>query len=152
LFDEFVEADTVQSELQDRLAQVVAKIKPDLILSPVGIGNHVDHRQVMRAVIRLQEQSLNTHFLRWYDEPYLSRHPEQYPKHATDVGNPGWEMLYQQATQPKAAVMQTDVEPFADRKLAACAAYATQVGFQFGGAAAIRAGLSHRGRLIELLI
>ncbi|MGB3777252.1 MAG: PIG-L family deacetylase [Tunicatimonas sp.] len=151
LFGNFAEGDMVQSELQEQLENVVAMIEPDLILSPQGIGSHVDHRQVRRAVVRLQEQSSNTLFLRWYDEPYLARHPEQYPKQVIDAGGTGWAVLHELATHPGSAVVKIDVEAFADRKIAACAAYATQVGFQFGGAAAIRAGLAKRGRLEELV-
>ncbi len=151
LFGDFAEADTVQPELQEQLESAVAKIKPDLILSPEGIGSHVDHRQVRRTVVRLQERFPAALFLRWYDEPYLSRHPEQYPKQVIDAGGPGWDMLHQLATYPKAEVMSIDVEAFADQKTAACAAYATQVGFQFGGTAAIRAGLERRGQLEELV-
>ena len=151
LFGDLVEEDTVQSELQECLERAVANIEPDLILSPQGIGHHVDHRQVVQTVVRLQEQFQNPFFLRWYDEPYLSHHPEQYPARTTEADDPGWDVLHQLATHPGSAIVQIDVEPVAERKIAACAAYATQVGFQFGGAAAIRAGLAKQGRLTELL-
>lgn len=151
LFGDLVAADTVLLELQKQLGDAVAQLKPDLILSPEGIGNHVDHRQVRQAVAQLQERFPATLFLRWYDEPYLSRHPEQYPEGVTDKRKPGWAALHQQATQSEDAVVGMNVAPFADRKIAACAAYATQVGFQFGGAGQIRAGLERQGRLMELV-
>ena len=151
LFGDLAKEDDIQLELQERVSDAVKAINPDLILSPEGIGNHVDHRQVRQAVDSLKERIPTMLFLRWYDEPYLSRHPEQYPEHVSGARKPGWEMLHQRATNPGAAVVQLDVEPFADRKIAACAAYATQVGFQFGGAEAIRAGLTKQGRLTELV-
>ena len=152
LFGDFVEADTVQSELYKQLENALAKIKPDLILSPEGIGNHVDHRRVRRVVARLQKCFPTALFLRWYDEPYLSRHPEQYPERVTANQKPGWEVLWQRAASADDTAVCVDVGGCADRKIAACAAYATQVGFQFGGAELIRKGLERRGRLTELLV
>ncbi len=152
LFGDFVEQDTVQSELQEQLEGAVVKIKPDLILSPVGVGRHVDHRRVVQAVEKLRAELSNRLFLRWYDEPYLSRHPEQYPRQVATERRPGWEALHQQATDSKRLPVPLDVDAYADRKLVACAAYATQVGFQFGGADLIYEGLTRRGRLIELLV
>ncbi len=152
LFGDFVEADTVQSELYKQLENALAKIKPDLVLSPEGIGNHVDHRRVRRAVDRLQERFSGSRFLRWYDEPYLSRHPEHYPERVTANQKPGWEVLRQRAASADDTAVCVDVGGWADRKIAACAAYATQVGFQFGGAELIRKGLERRGRLTELLV
>ena len=151
LFGDFVEQDAVQSELQEQLEGAVAKIKPDLILSPVGVGRHVDHRRVVQAVEKLREELSDWLFLRWYDEPYLSRNPEQYPRQVATERRPGWEALHQQATDPGGLPVPLDVDGYADRKLAACVAYATQVGFQFGGIAAIRAVLAKRGRFTELV-
>jgi LmbE family N-acetylglucosaminyl deacetylase len=152
LFGDFAKEDTVQAELQERLAQAVAKIKPDLILSPEGIGDHVDHRQVRQAVAYVQERSSDPLFLRWYDEPYLSRHPAAYPGSVQTEQRPCGEVLHRQATRLERLPVPLDIEAYANRKLAACAAYATQVGFQFGETAAIRGVLSHRGRLTELLV
>ncbi|MGB3848500.1 MAG: PIG-L family deacetylase [Tunicatimonas sp.] len=152
LFGNLAAEDTVQPELQEQLAQVVAKIKPDLILSPVGIGSHVDHRQVVRAVASLQESFVNLFFQRWYDEPYLSRHPEQYPERVTAEQELGWEVLQQRATRADDTAVCLNVGGYADRKIAACVAYVTQVGFQFGGAERIRGGLERQERLTELLI
>ncbi len=150
LFGDLVAADTVQPALKERLGDTVAEIKPDLILSPEGIGHHVDHRQVRRAVTQLPERFPATLFLRWYDEPYLSRHPEQYPERVTD-DRPAWSALHEQAERPEGEVVCLDVTPFADRKITACAAYVTQVSFQFGGQEQIRAGLERQGRLTELV-
>ena len=152
LFGELVEEDTVQPELAERVRTTVAHLQPDLILSPVGIGRHVDHRQVTRAVEKLKGEHSDKLFVRWYDEPYLARNPAEYPASVRTGQHPGWEALRAQATRPGTIPLRMDGESYADRKLAACAAYTTQVGFQFGGAAAIRAVLLHQGQLAELLI
>lgn len=150
LFGNLSEGDDVQPALHERLSAALAKIKPDLILSPEGIGHHVDHRQVRRAVSQWQEHFSATLSLRWYDEPYLSRHPEQYPERVIDE-RPAWSALHRQSERSEGEVVCLDVMPFADRKIAACAAYVTQVGFQFGGMGRIRAELERRGQLTELV-
>ena len=133
LFDGIVEEDTVQPELLARLHQAMEEVVPDLILSPIGIGNHVDHQQVKRAVDVLKKRFVGVPFLYWYDEPYLSRNPALYPAWATTELLPGWEMLKVQATQPGLDGLSITIEPYLEKKMAACAAYTTQLGFQFGG-------------------
>lgn len=152
LFGDFVTEDVIQPELTEQVRAMVARLQPDLILSPVGIGHHVDHRQVVQTVEKLREEISDGLFLRWYDEPYLARNPAACPVSIQTEQRPRWEVLYQQATDPKGLPVPLDADAHADQKLEACSAYATQVGFQFGGAAAIREVLSPRGRLIELLV
>lgn len=84
----------------------------ELVLAPLGLGNHVDHLQVLAA--------LGTRpVVRWHDAPYALRIPV--PDGAV--------------TWPPAAAVHA-------RKLEACAAYTTQLGFQFGGEAAMRSALA----------
>ena len=145
LFEDIHEADQVQSALVRRLQEVVDPLTPDLILSPVGIGNHVDHQQVKRAVDTLRERSIDTSFLRWYDEPYLSRHPASYPPKVAVATAPGWEVLARKINSSSSDVVSINAEPYWDRKMAACAAYTTQLGFQFGGTEAMKAVLAKGG-------
>lgn len=84
----------------------------DLVLAPLGLGGHADHLQVLAA---LGDRPL----VRWHDLPYALREP----------------------VPPGAHPGPADAEDTA-RKLDACAAYATQLGFQFGDEATMRARLA----------
>lgn len=83
----------------------------DVVLAPVGLGGHVDHLVVIAA---LGDRPV----VRWDDLPYALRAgPHERSRPA--------------ATAPVAIA----------RKLDACAAYASQLGFQFGGEDAMRRAL-----------
>ena len=104
--------DVVLGPLAEALAGVVRDLAPDLVLRPLAIGNHVDH-----WIVRDAAACLGTLTWSWEDWPYLRR-----------------------ADRPSQAVpalrhMLTD----ADRRmrLRMCAAYASQLGYQFGGLAAL---------------
>ena len=156
LFADVLAEDTIQVVLLEQLQQTIEFISPDLILSPIGIGNHVDHQQVKLAVQALEERFLDTPFLYWYDEPYLSRHPDAYPERVENKNVIGWEMLESYIAGANATAISIDIEPYWDRKIVACAAYASQVGFQFGGSEGIGAVLAKeelgQGRFTELLV
>jgi hypothetical protein len=108
-------ADDVWQELSGQLAGLDA----DLWLAPQALGAHVDHVQVLRAVAALGRPTLW-----WRDSPYVLRRPDAVPGAAL----PG---------------RSTPVElpQLADRRADACACYTTQLGFQFGGEAGMRAAL-----------
>ncbi|WP_432509493.1 PIG-L family deacetylase [Kineococcus auxinigenes] len=90
----------------------------DLLLGPQALGDHVDHRHVRDAVGGLtRERRLNASL--WADTPYVLR--------------PG-------AAAP-AGVPRRPWEGELEAKVAACAAYATQLGFQFDGEAAMARAL-----------
>lgn len=84
----------------------------DLVLAPLGLGAHVDHLLILAA---LGSRAL----VRWHDLPYALREP----------ASP------QASSFPPATA-------FLQRKLDACAAYATQLDFQFGGETAMRSALA----------
>lgn len=94
--------DAVATPLADALAPHLEDA--DLVLAPLGLGNHVDHVQV-RAALGVRP------FVGWHDLPYALREP--------------------------GPAAPTEITP-SPAKLAACAAYATQLGFQFGGEEAMR--------------
>lgn len=89
----------------------------DLVLSCEGIGGHVDH-----LVVRAALDALDVPFVAWRDQPYGLRHD------APPVGSD--------------AVRLPVAGEALERKLDACAAYATQLGFQFGGEDAMRKRLT----------
>jgi LmbE family N-acetylglucosaminyl deacetylase len=123
LFGPLSPEDDVQPELEAALAPLLAS--HDIVLAPQGIGGHVDHRLVRDAVLRLAPAARTA----WYrDAPYAVRHPEARP--APEVAEAGRE-----AAVPLG-------EGALEAKLGACAAYASQLGFQFGGVGPMRAALA----------
>ncbi|MBB3676669.1 PIG-L deacetylase family protein [Modestobacter versicolor] len=108
--------DDVWREVADRLAGLTA----DLWLAPQALGGHVDHVQVLRAVAALDRPTLW-----WRDSPYVLREPDAAP--GADL--PG-------------GLSPVELPQDAGRRAAACACYATQLGFQFGGEAGMRAALA----------
>ena len=42
--------DAVVPELGDAIGKLFNELRPDLVLAPQGLGGHVDHRQLIRAV------------------------------------------------------------------------------------------------------
>jgi LmbE family N-acetylglucosaminyl deacetylase len=101
----------------------------DLVLAPLGLGDHVDHRQLLRALglpARHDDPEPVARFSRgpvalWRDTPHVL--------HGDDPPTPG----------DDAVVVSGDA---LHRKLDACACYSTTLGSQFGGVARMRELLS----------
>jgi LmbE family N-acetylglucosaminyl deacetylase len=106
--------DRADEALRPLLLELLAELQPDLLLAPQAIGAHVDHVLAVRAIRSL---SPAVPVLWWRDFPYVAR--DARPK------APFGDLM---AELPDAAVA-VGPEP----KETACAAYATQLGFQFGG-------------------
>ncbi|GJD33242.1 PIG-L deacetylase family protein [Methylobacterium aerolatum] len=121
LFAEVRDDDTIDRDLAPALADLIAAETPDLILAPQAVGGHVDHVQVVRA---LRAVTPATPILWWRDFPYTVREasPKE-PLAPLHAASPARAFAFDGAAQAK--------------KLAACAAYASQIGFQFGGAAGL---------------
>ena len=99
----------------DDVAALVRPLAVDAerVYLPLGHGNHVDHLHVIRAA----ESTCDPASLwRWHDTPYVLR----------------------MDPAARTAGEAVDVSATLGRKLDACAAYATQLGFQFGGEAEMR--------------
>ena len=107
--------DAVVEPLAACLSQLHATLTPDLVLAPQGLGGHVDHRQVIAAVLRTLPLA-RVAFYR--DTPYAIRQPDAQPDGAV----------------PRATHATVPIERALARKVAAAQAYTTQIGFQFGGA------------------
>ena len=108
----------------DALERVLATIAPlvskaSSVYAPLGLGDHVDHHLVRDAVETLRPDRL----MLWEDMPYALRLTERPPL----------------TTWPDASREADDAadEAFA-RKLDACAAYRSQLTFQFGGEGPMR--------------
>jgi LmbE family N-acetylglucosaminyl deacetylase len=108
--------DDVWTDVADRLAGYDA----DLWLAPQALGGHVDHLQVLRAVAALDRP-----VLWWRDSPYVLRQPDALP-----------------GDELPADVSPVEPAQHAGRRADACACYPTQLGFQFGGEAPMRAALA----------
>ena len=123
LFTGIAPGDDVRVKLADRLQEESLRLNPDAVFAPQGLGNHVDHLQLIRAVRAAALGPVPC----WYrDTPYAIRDPQARP--VDPLG-----------AEPPFAV---DIGGYLSFKLDACAAYRTQVGFQFGGAAAMRTKLA----------
>ncbi len=108
----------------DRVWQDVADaLRPydaDLWLAPQGLGSHVDHLQVVRAVASLRRPTAW-----WRDAPYVLRQPGAAPSPDLPAG-----------------LVPLRLAADRSRRADACARYATQLGFQFGGEQPMREALA----------
>ena len=105
--------DRMADDLAVRLESLVAAERPDLILGPLCLGNHVDHHVVLEAIRR---SCADERVLLWEDWPYADREERV-------------------AAVPAAIEQLTPATR--TRRIAACAAYGSQLGFQFGGVEAM---------------
>ncbi|WP_187273026.1 PIG-L family deacetylase [Methylobacterium sp. WL69] len=129
LFAEVRSDDGIVPDLTRALADLIAETAPDLILAPQAVGGHVDHIQAVRA---LRDLAPDTPVLWWRDFPYTVR--DVTPREPLRDGF---------SALPTLAVV-FDAEAQAAKR-AACAAYASQIGFQFGGADNLAAQLAREG-------
>lgn len=124
LFSGTLVDDEIWREAAGRLAVLLETLAPDLVFAPQALGNHADHLQVVRAVRELDTLSP----VAWYrDAPYAAREPGARPSPLLPDG---------------LAETAVDVAATLEIKLNACAAYTTQLGFQFGGEEGMRQTLA----------
>ncbi len=101
--------DRIVDDVAAALAELFAAERPDLVLGPLCLGNHVDHHVVLEAIRR---SCAHHTVLLWEDWPYADR-------------------------EERVAAAPTVIEHLTSetraQRVTACAAYASQLGFQFGG-------------------
>jgi LmbE family N-acetylglucosaminyl deacetylase len=114
LFGPLRDDDAVWRDLAPMIAALVAELRPELVLGPQGLGNHADHRQMIRAMAAAAPDA-PVAFYR--DTPYALRNHAAVP--AIDL----------QQLEP----VTVNVARVLERKVEAACAYVSQVGFQFGG-------------------
>ena len=113
--------DPVREALAHTVAGLIDAHAPDEVWAPRALGGHVDHVLVHRAARAAAPAAR----LRWWtDWPYADR-PAPGDPQARTVTALAW------AHEPLSPAART-------RKADACAAYASQLGFQFGGEASMR--------------
>ncbi len=118
LFGNMRVEDAVSAGLTATLMHVVAQTRPDLVLIPQALGNHVDHQVVVGAARHVVGPERTAYYR---DTPYAIRQPDATP--SREVPN-----------------LPATIVPIATamaRKVAAAQAYTSQIGFQFQDAAAL---------------
>ena len=109
--------DVMLAPLTAQLAETIAALRPGLLLGPLAVGDHVDHWLVRDALVAIGEP-----MLLWEDWPYLTR----------------------ASHTPMEEVRERHVLSAPDRadRTAMCAAYASQLGFQFGSLGQMEAAIA----------
>jgi LmbE family N-acetylglucosaminyl deacetylase len=132
LFQDIKKQDKIAEKLTKILENWIEKIQPQLIISPKGIGNHVDHQQVCNAVNIMKQQFPEIKYLKWYDQPYLMRNPDCLIEKTHKKNEISIDILNRlsQENVPKLTIF--DLKSVNMLKFQACAAYESQVNFQFG--------------------
>ena len=72
LFQDVLPGDDVWVPLAATFRDLVRELQPALVLAPQGLGDHVDHRQVIRAVL---DTPLAMPLAFYRDSPYAIRNP-----------------------------------------------------------------------------
>ena len=101
--------------LAERIEASVGTHRPSEVWYPAGAGDHVDHLVLIRAVDRMRASWPEVAWGQWYDQPYVARNPGVFAFAKTNIKS--------EASDASLA-----------RKWRACAAYASQVEYQFYGA------------------
>lgn len=127
LFAGIHDDDALWQTLAADLTALDDELRPDLVFAPQGLGNHVDHLQTIRAAL----SAWPVERLVWYrDTPYAIREPAALPAGLLRLE----EDLFPCPVSLPGAVLE--------RKIVGCSLYASQIGFQFGGAVALREKLT----------
>ena len=129
LFAGVRDEDGIAGDLRPILAALLQAFAPDLVLAPQAIGNHADHVALVRALHALGPAAP---VLWWRDFPYVAR-----------TKTPAEPFGAAMAPLPEYEV-RLGPEAVKAKRLA-CQAYASQIGFQFGGAAGLDARLAEAG-------
>lgn len=118
LFAGVHDGDAVVEPVAADLADLADELNPDVVLAPQGRGGHVDHLQVIAAVLAADLVVP----VAWYpDTPYVLRAPQA----------PMSRALPERLRELVVTLGPADL----DARCTAACAYASQLGFQFGGPA-----------------
>ncbi|WP_027172234.1 PIG-L family deacetylase [Methylobacterium sp. 10] len=122
--------DDIVNALGNAVWRLAADISPDLVLAPQAVGGHVDHVQLVRGINRAR---WSVPILWWRDFPYTVRNPAPKEPFKGD-----FDALPERFCRYSATAEA--------QKGASCSAYATQLGFQFGGVEGLMGRLSSEAR------
>lgn len=121
LFAGIHDDDEIWREIAEKLREIET---PAAVFAPQGLGNHVDHLQVIRAV---RARGWDAQAFWYRDAPCAIRQPDAQPS----------ELLPQSLSGGFVAFDEAELEI----KVAGCCAYRSQIGFQFGDPGGVAAGL-----------
>lgn len=110
------------------VAALLEPLQADVLLAPQGVGGHVDHLHVVRAVAALARPTAW-----WRDTPYVLREPCAPP-----------------APELPGGLREFRLPQCSDRRADACACYGSQLGYQFGRDSALPAEQAMRAALAGL--
>lgn len=119
LFGPFNPVDFVSQDLESWLRNFSDEINPDIILLPLGVGRHVDHRRVRDAAEKAIGGSRHLEYFQ--DQPYTVK------TGSIESGRAPFEAVGLHAHRVLVS------EDAIMRALSACESYRTQIPFQFGG-------------------
>ena len=122
LFGGVKPGDEIWRDIAARLGEIET---PDTVFAPQGLGNHVDHLQTIRAV---RARGWDAQAFWYRDTPYAIRQPDAQSS----------ELLPEKLSGGFVAFGADELQI----KIDGCCAYASQIGFQFGGAAGVAAQLT----------
>ncbi len=126
LFGDVRSDDAIERDVANAIRDLIDEVKPDLIFAPQAVGGHADHVQTMRA---LRRAAPAVPVLYWRDYPYTVREADPPEPFGPDMA--------------RLRSFAADLTPEQrERKRMACRAYASQLGFQFGGAERLDAMLA----------
>lgn len=125
-------------ELARATQQLIEQYQPTAVFLPKCVGNHVDHWQLRRAVESIRARYPELPFYLWYDQPYLMKHPAERPTGELPSLDVSTLSRPNRQTHSNSTTYAYDASRYHERKMAGCAAYGSQLGFQFGGAPAMR--------------
>ncbi len=129
LFAGLLPGDGIVAQLAPALRDLVDAVAPDAVLAPQAIGAHVDHVAVVAALDGCPRP------IRWWtDYPYAAR-PAPRPSPFTQ--------RFGSFDDERIGLSEAEL----DAKRDAVAAYASQLGFQFGGVTAAREQIAATGRI-----
>ena len=118
--------DRLEIELAGQLAPILAASPRALVLAPLAVGGHVDHRIVHRVAIDLARRGRDVGF--YEDLPYAMK--------------PSAVELRRAAIGRDLAPETFDITATLDRKIAAILAYTSQIASLFGGSEQARSAIT----------
>lgn len=123
--------DDAAERIAPAFRQLLEELRPDLLLAPQAVGAHVDHAAVVEAMTALAPAAP---VLWWRDHPYALRpgRPAE-PYGARFAAGSQREVRLDEAARA--------------RRTEAALAYASQLGFQFGGPEGARAAFAAAGEV-----
>ncbi|MEP7119735.1 MAG: PIG-L family deacetylase [Byssovorax sp.] len=126
LFGEPAADDRLQIELSAALAPILAASPRALVLAPLAVGGHVDHRIVHRAAVEIAAQGREVAF--YEDLPYATM-PDAVAQRRAALGFDTGPVTF-------------DITGALDRKIAAILAYSSQIGSLFGDGEQARSAIT----------